>query len=87
MLAFINRFRALEQTNPTLREIAYHFGWNSCNAAHIHVSALERKGVVVRRPSGRYLVVAAHAGQQDTGALVHCMTALARPLSAGEAAR
>lgn len=57
ILAFINIFRFTEQANPTGREISERFGWRSINAAHEHLQALEAKGVIERRPTGRYVVV------------------------------
>ena len=60
VVVFINRFRAVEQANPTLAEIAAHFGWKSTNASHDHLQALQRKGVIVKRQTGRYIVQQPH---------------------------
>lgn len=58
VLAFINEFRSREQSNPTQAELADHFGWASQNPSATHLQALERKGVIVKRPTGRYVVAA-----------------------------
>lgn len=47
---------------PTDEEISANFGWSSANAAHEHVAALTRKGVLLRasgRSRGLSLPVAA----------------------------
>lgn len=53
VLAFVNRFRAVEQCNPTCGEIAANFGWASENAAHGHLVSLERKGAIRYRDGSR----------------------------------
>ena len=50
VLAFINRFRLAEQCNPPVHEISEHFGWASPTAADDHLAAMEKKGVILRRP-------------------------------------
>ena len=50
VLSFINRFRLAEQCNPTCHEISEHFGWASHTAADDHLAAMEKKGVILRRP-------------------------------------
>lgn len=41
---------------PTYREIKDHYGWNSTNAVHGHIRALERKGLIEFRGK-RYRVL------------------------------
>lgn len=59
ILLFVNEYRAKEQCNPTMREIADRFGWKSSNASHTQIFAMSRKGVVELRPgkSRGYVVV------------------------------
>jgi repressor LexA len=49
VLVFINAYRARNQCNPTMQEIAYHFGFASANASHDHVGLLRKKGVLRTR--------------------------------------
>jgi repressor LexA len=51
VLKFINAFRASEQCNPTCDEIKNSFGWSSANAAHDHLVALRKHGVIDERKS------------------------------------
>lgn len=46
ILRFINAYRDKNQCNPTCEEIALDFGFASNNAAHDHLKALERKGII-----------------------------------------
>ncbi len=50
VLDFIQSARRSEETPPTLREIAAHFGFKSSRAAADHLNALKRKGAVVSEP-------------------------------------
>lgn len=48
------------RTPPTYREICTHFGFTSTHAAHCHVAALAKKGVVeVRARTARAFLVTA----------------------------
>lgn len=49
VLLFINQHRQKNQCNPTMHEIASEFGWASPNAAHAHIEALKKKGIVRKR--------------------------------------
>lgn len=51
VLRFINQHRESEQCNPTCAEISQAFGWASANAAHDHLVALRKHGVIDDRNS------------------------------------
>jgi repressor LexA len=50
VLRFIQNTQEREGLTPTIREIAGHFGFNSPNAALLHVRALRRKGYLKTLP-------------------------------------
>lgn len=51
-LAFMRAFEAENDSFPTDRTLAAHFGWASNNAAYEHVRALARKGAIERNAQG-----------------------------------
>ncbi|MEY4417341.1 MAG: repressor LexA [Pseudomonadota bacterium] len=57
ILGFINTHRAAEQYNPTGKDACRHFGWSSENSWVCNIKALERKGAIAKRSSGRYVVL------------------------------
>lgn len=50
VLDFIQAEALANRPNPTLREIAAHFGFRSHRAASCHLEALKRKGFIVSDP-------------------------------------
>ena len=50
VLAFIRRTELLRGVGPTTREVQQHFGFKSQTAAIDHMNALERKGVLGKKP-------------------------------------
>lgn len=49
VLHFINTHRKTEQCNPTMAEIAAHFGWRSLNSAQDHVDLMAKKQILRKR--------------------------------------
>ena len=61
VLTFIEESQERTGMMPSTREIQEHFGFASQTAAMNHLRALERKGVIVRRPGkARAVALAAH---------------------------
>jgi len=52
LLRYIEAQRHERGCSPSIREMLGAFGWRSTHAAHDHLRALERKGLV-RREAGR----------------------------------
>lgn len=52
LLAFLRTFEAENDSFPTDRVIAEHFGWASINAAFEHMRALAKKGEIERNAQG-----------------------------------
>ena len=50
VLAFLRDFMTAHRYPPTIRQIGKHFGFRSPNGVMYHLSALERKGRIVRDP-------------------------------------
>jgi len=50
VLDFVRNTQHRQGQSPTLREICDHFGFKSPKAAADHLSALERKGAIEKRP-------------------------------------
>ena len=50
VLTFVKASITCKGFPPTRAEIAKHFGWESITAAHGHLLALERKGVITIAP-------------------------------------
>ncbi len=71
---------------PTTREIAGHFGLKSTNAVRDHLSALERKGYIHRRPnSSRGIeIMPEHMPDFSAGIPVVGRVAAGRPITAVE---
>ncbi|MEJ7685642.1 MAG: hypothetical protein WKG52_00835 [Variovorax sp.] len=51
-MAFLRAFEAENDSLPTDRTIAKHFGWASNNAAFEHLRALARKQAIERNAQG-----------------------------------
>jgi repressor LexA len=69
VLGFIRSFTERHGAPPTVREIGERFGFTA-RAAFDHLRALERKGMLERRVSGRRVsrtLVLAHRGQEGRG--------------------
>ena len=50
VLAYLRDFMTAHRYPPTIRQIGTHFGFRSPNGVMYHLSALERKGRIVRDP-------------------------------------
>ncbi len=51
VLAYIEQASAQEGRPPTIKEVAWHFGWSSTSTAQQHLGALEKKGHLSRTPN------------------------------------
>jgi len=71
---------------PTTREIAHHFGLKSTNTVRDHLSALEKKGYIHRRPnSSRGIeILPEHMPDSTAGIPVVGRVAAGRPITAIE---
>lgn len=50
VLAFVEQSSAENGRPPTIKEVAWHFGWTSTSTAQQHLDALEKKGRLSRTP-------------------------------------
>ena len=48
VLSFIRQFITKEGVSPTVREVALHFGFASPLSAQLHISALQKKGLITK---------------------------------------
>lgn len=57
LLAYMREFEAANDSMPTDRTIANHFGWASTNSAFEQLRALEKKGRIERNAQGGWRFV------------------------------
>lgn len=56
VLTYMVKFLAVNDQLPHMAKIAEDFGWASTNAAHTHVSAMEKKGYLARNELGHLML-------------------------------
>lgn len=70
ILKFIEQYTATHHYPPTLREIADHYGLASLNGVKKHLSALAKKGHVVRKAGARRTLQVTRGPSQTEGVSV-----------------
>lgn len=70
ILQFIEQYTATHHYPPTLREIADHYGLASLNGVKKHLSALAKKGHVVRKAGARRTLQVTRGPSQTEGVSV-----------------
>lgn len=84
IFAYLEECLREENYMPTVREIADRFGFKSPNAVRDHLLALERKGVIARRPNASRGIELARQPEKPRGLPVVGRVAAGRPIAALE---
>lgn len=86
ILNFVERYTATHHYPPTLREIADHYGLASLNGVKKHLSALAKKGHLVRKAGARRALHSTRGSSQTEGVSVPILGRIAAgpPLLAEE---